>query len=138
MMSASFIDSNVLVYLADIRDRRKQSVAKELVKASIERHLNCWISTQTLTEFINVALKKLKLPTDVVEGFLRFFDALPIVDMDRSLVRRGLEIRARYHLQYYDSVIIAAAERCGATCIYSEDLNDGQLYCGIQVVNPFA
>ena len=137
-MSAVFLDSNVLVYLADIRNARKQSVAKELVKAALERRLDCWISTQTLTEFVNVTLKKLRMPVEVVQEFLRFFDALPIVNMDRALVRRGLEIRARYQLQYYDSLILAAAERCAAKCVYSEDLNDGQFYCGIRVVNPFA
>ena len=34
-------------------------------------------------------------------------------------------------------MMLAAAERAGAEEFYSEDLNDGQIYCGMKAVNPF-
>jgi predicted nucleic acid-binding protein len=37
----------------------------------------------------------------------------------------------------YDKLIVAAAVRCGATRILSEDLNPGQTIAGIQIENPF-
>jgi len=43
----------------------------------------------------------------------------------------------RYDLQYYDSLLLAAAESLGCDEFITEDLNDGQLYCGIKAVNPF-
>jgi len=134
---ATFLDSNVLVYLADNRDEAKQRKAKQIIQSALMKRGEYWISVQTLTEFINVALKKLKLPSQIVSGLLRYFEQLPIVNPDRELARRGLEIRDMYKIQYYDSVIIAAAERCGATEIFTEDLNYGQLYCGVKAVNPF-
>jgi predicted nucleic acid-binding protein len=33
--------------------------------------------------------------------------------------------------------MIAAAERIGAAEIWTEDLADGQTYCGVKAVNPF-
>lgn len=36
------------------------------------------------------------------------------------------------------AAILAAAESMGAATVYSEDLNDGQLYGPLRVVNPFA
>ena len=50
---------------------------------------------------------------------------------------RALEIKERYELQYYDSLLLAAAESLGCDEFWSEDLNDGQLYCGVKAVNPF-
>ncbi len=34
-------------------------------------------------------------------------------------------------------MIVAAAEACACSRIYSEDLSDGAAYFGITVVNPF-
>lgn len=50
---------------------------------------------------------------------------------------RGIEIKNRYDIQFYDAMMLAAAERAGASEFYTEDLNDGQLYCDIKAVNPF-
>jgi len=36
-----------------------------------------------------------------------------------------------------DAAIIAAAERLGASVLYAEDLNHGQSYRALRVVNPF-
>ena len=48
--------------------------------------LNGWISVQTLSEFINSTLNKLKLPLDKVDGFLDFFDM-------QMRLRSGLALR---------------------------------------------
>ena len=136
-MATVFFDTNVLVYVADNRDERKQSIARNLIKNALNGRLNGWISVQTLSEFINSTLNKLKLPWDKVDGFLDFFDNLPIVNPDQTMPRRGLEIKTRYDIQFYDAMMLAAAERAGATEFYTEDLNDGQFYCDIKAVNPF-
>ena len=76
-MATVFFDTNVLVYAADNRDDRKQRIARNLIKDALNGRLNGWISVQTLSEFINTTLNKLKLPLDKVDGFLDFFDNLP-------------------------------------------------------------
>ena len=48
-----------------------------------------------------------------------------------------LVYKVRYGLQYYDSLLLATAEANGCEEFCSEDLNDGQAYCGIKAVNPF-
>lgn len=136
-MTSVFFDSNVLIYLVDNRDERKQRIAKRIINAALTRRLDGWVSVQTIAEFINVSLKKLDLPSDKVEGLLRFFDVLPIVNPDRELPRQALAIKTRYNIQFYDAMMLAAAERAGVTEFYTEDLNDGQFYCGIKAVNPF-
>jgi predicted nucleic acid-binding protein len=34
------------------------------------------------------------------------------------------------------ALVVQAAEASGAAVLYSEDLSDGQIYCGVRVVNP--
>jgi len=53
-------------------------------------------------------------------------------------VKRGIESAERYKISYWDGAIIAAAETLRAGILYTEDLNDGQLYGSVRVVNPFA
>jgi predicted nucleic acid-binding protein len=48
-----------------------------------------------------------------------------------------VEAHAQFGVHFYDGLIIAAAERGGCARIFSEDLNAGQKYFGIAVVNPF-
>ena len=133
----SFLDTNVLVYLADACDARKQRIAEEYVAGAIAERLDCRISVQTLTEFTNVCLKKLMLDKSVISVFLDYFDDLQMVRTDSETVRKALEIRSRYGIQFYDAMMVSAALESGCTEILSEDLNDGQDYGGVVAHNPF-
>jgi predicted nucleic acid-binding protein len=41
-------------------------------------------------------------------------------------------------ISYWDAAIIAAARQMGCQTLYTEDLNPGQIYDGVTVINPFA
>lgn len=133
----SFLDTNVLVYLADARNPRKQSIAEKYVEGAIAERLDCRISVQTLTEFTNVRIKKLKLDKNVISVFLDYFDDLQMVRTDSVSVKNALEIKARYNIQFYDAMMISTASESGCDEILSEDLNDGQNYDGVVAHNPF-
>ena len=40
-------------------------------------------------------------------------------------------------MRFIDSLLLAAAEANGCSEFWSEDLNDGQMYCGMKAINPF-
>ncbi len=61
----------------------------------------------------------------------------PLAAVDGALVRSGMAISRKYKITYFDAALIAAAEILGAGTFYSEDLNDGQFYGSVKVVNPF-
>lgn len=44
----------------------------------------------------------------------------------------------RYQVSHWNGLILAAAQNAGCETLYSEDLQDGQSYGGITVVDPFA
>lgn len=136
-MMVRFFDSNVLVYYVDNRDEAKQKTAEVLLDGALKGDFASLISVQTLTEFVNVSIKKLELPQDVVEQYLDVFSELPAISPDVRMVKRGFEIKRQYDIQFYDAMMVAAAERAGADELCTEDLNDGQFYCGVKAVNPF-
>lgn len=50
---------------------------------------------------------------------------------------RRQTLQGGYQISYWDAAILAAAEELGCTKLYTEDLNHGQTYESVQVINPF-
>jgi predicted nucleic acid-binding protein len=63
--------------------------------------------------------------------------AFPMAAVDGVLVPEAVQVAERFRTSHFDSQIIAAAKRMGCATVYSEDLNHGQDYGGVRVVNPF-
>ena len=136
-MKKVFLDTNILVYANDSRDPEKQSRAIQVVTDCM-RQCTGVVSTQVLQEYAVVALDKLNQDLDVVLRQLLLLESLEVVQITPELVRRGLEIQARYRISFWDAAIIAAAEYANCTLVLSEDLAAGQLYATVRVENPFA
>ena len=131
-----FLDTNILVYSVDKKNPSKQVLAREIVIDAINGG-DYMISAQVLNEFSNVALLKLQMTVAEVGKFVSMFKQMNVVSLDFKWTERALEIKGRYGIQFFDSLLLAAAEANGCDEIYTEDLSDGQVYCGIKVVNPF-
>ena len=131
-----FLDTNILVYVADIRDPQKQRIAEDLVMAALDAD-DSIISEQVLDEFSCIALSKLKISKDAIKEYLQLFREMSTVTFPDHVAERGLDIADSYQLQFYDSLLLATAEANDCSEFISEDLNDGQIYCGMKAVNPF-
>ena len=60
----------------------------------------------------------------------------PIIN-DGAAVLEAIDLEKRYQLSFWDSLIIAAAQKGGASIIYSEDFHHGQKFGSVEVQNPF-
>lgn len=134
----TFIDTNILVYLVDRHDVDKRDVAKQVVADAIRNPDSYVLGAQTLAEFSNVCIRKFNIDIGTVHDYLSFFDGLRVVPYTSTDVGRALEIKEEYQLQFFDSLLLATAEANGCKTFLSEDLNSGQIYCGMKAVNPFA
>ena len=74
-----FIDSNILVYLADRHDDDKREIAKGVVADAMRYPEGYLISTQALAEFSNVCLRKFKMDIETVRDYLGFLRGLKVV-----------------------------------------------------------
>ena len=133
----TFVDSNVFVYALERNATSKQKKARRIVADAFAARATYRISSQVLAEFSSVAIRKLGIGTPLLLSLLAEMGKISHVAIDNALVSRAVEIQGIYGIQYYDAQIVAAAERLGCDRILTEDLSDGQLYCGIMAVNPF-
>ena len=138
MPNRDFFDSNILIYAADRSEPEKQFQARRRLNSAIENETGT-LSVQVLGEFFSVVTKRIPNPLSVeeAEAIIERTAVLPVVELDWSLVRRAIDTHKEYGISYWDSLIVAAAEKAGCTRIISEDLNSGQSYHGITVVDPF-
>ena len=131
-----FFDTNVLVYAAigTGADLRKRKRALELIESE-----DFGTSAQVLQEFFVTVVRKAARPLSVMEAmeWIEQWAEFPCQAIDQRLVRIAIEQSERYSISYWDAAILAAAEALGARAVYSEDLNDGQQYGVVRVVNPF-
>ena len=135
-MKKIFIDTNLIVYANDGRDPDKQNKAITLIQTLMKDGLGV-ISSQVLQEYANTALTKLHQQHTIVLRQLTLLESFEIVLLKPLLIRRAIEIRSAYGITFWDSCIISAAESAGCDSIYAEDLNAGQYYSGIRLLNPF-
>ena len=132
----TFLDTNVLIYSIDGKDPAKQVVAREIVVCAV-RGGGFLISAQVLNEFSNIALLKLKLSVEEVRKFVSFFSRIGVVSLESRWTDAALLLKQRYETQFFDSLLLAAAQENGCDEILTEDLNDGQMYGSVKAVNPF-
>jgi len=129
-----FVDTNILIYsIAD--DLRKRAIADDLLL-----NHNIVVSTQVISEFIAVALRKQILePPKVIEYAKQFMQAFRVVLVTNATITSALDMMVKYRLAYWDSLILAATLENVCPVIYSEDLQDGQqIENRLTIINPFA
>ena len=132
----SFLDTNVLIYA--VSSDAAEAAKKERVLELIE-NTDFGLSAQVLQEFYVTVTKKIALPLspDDAVALLEEFRNFPMIWTDYPLIVAGIETSLRFEISYWAGAIIAAAERLGATTLFTEDLNHGQHYGSIQAINPF-
>lgn len=131
----SFVDTNVVVYAFDGTDRTKQSAAIALLESD-ERLV---ISTQVLLETWWTLTRRLAVPLgeDQAAAVIHELCRLPVVQTDSELVTRAIRTSREFQIAVWDALIVEAARSGGCTRLLSEDLQHGQDFAGIVVVNPF-
>ena len=132
-----FFDTNILVYSVDENDFQKKEIASRLLTdASISR--TGIISTQSLQEFYNVAVKKLKLSKQIAKEYVELFSSqLTVRQVTVPLILNAIDISIKNKLSFWDSLILSSANDNGCIIVYSEDLNNGQIVGGTKILNPF-
>ncbi len=132
----AFFDSNVVVYAHDRRDVRKQARAIHLL-ATHARDATLTISTQVLAESYSILLRKRLLDADDAIAALEALVVGRVVAADAASVMRGLQLSRRYRLSSWDGLIVQAALDAGCTTLFTEDMQAGQRFGELEVVNPF-
>jgi predicted nucleic acid-binding protein len=133
-----FLDTNVIIYAYDVSAGEKREKAQKIM-------LDLWesgqglLSIQVLQEFfVNVTQKipqplALKTAKQIVDDLLTW----EVVVNDGDSILEAIELLSIHKYSFWDSLIIQAAIKGGASLLLSEDLSGGQTLGGVTIKNPF-
>lgn len=136
MTANAFFDTNILLYAGSsaTADAHKQRIAEGLLL-----NVPFCLSAQVLQEYIANALSKkaLGLGEENIASLLEACRVIEVLPITRDLIIQASSIRRRYGISHWDATIVAAAAELHCEILYTEDLNHGQDYDGVRVINPF-
>lgn len=132
----SLLDTNLLVYADSADEPAKQRRAIEVIKQHRAAG-TAVLSTQVLQEFVNVALRKLRLPPALIRERLGFYSRFEMVPATAELMASALDLHVLHSLSFYDALILQAAIVSGCQQVLSEDMQHGAAFGGVRIVNPF-
>lgn len=132
MTAKYFADTNIVLYTIG-QDALKAGIARGIVLA------RPMVSAQVINESVNVCMRKLGFDREKAYTFadnvMQRTDVLPV---DEATIRKSAELAIRYQLSNWDALIAAAALLAGCDNLYSEDMQNGQVFEGqLVVINPF-
>ncbi len=133
-----FVDTNILVYAYDISSGSKHEIARNIVTDLWNSRAGA-LSIQVLQEFFVIVTKKIPIPLDIKTAgdIIQDFLLWEIIDNDGELMMAAIDIQAKHRYSFWDSLIIAAALKIGASVLLTEDLKSGQIIEDIIIKNPF-
>lgn len=134
MTGKVFLDSNIAVYAADHRDKRKQRLAREAMRSHESRLV---VSTQVLQETFVSITRKLRVAHPIAKDYVSALAEFEIVPVTVAHVQSAMDYADSFRISFWDALIVASAESANCAQICSEDLNCGQTIRGMRIWNPF-
>ena len=133
-----FFDTNILVYAIDTRFSDKQKSAIALYSQAVKDR-SFVISTQVLVEFFSASTKGKQplLQRHEAQSQVTALARQRVIPTTSNMVVSAMGYAERYQMQWFDALMVDAALSAGATTLYSEDMQHGQRYGSLTVVNPF-
>lgn len=135
-MTKAFLDTHVLAYACDADEPKKRDQARTLMR-TLSRDTPPCISTQVLQEFFVTVTRKMGVAPLQAKKIVHAFRHMETVLIDPEDIARAIDGSVIWQISFWDALILTSARKARCAVLYSEDLNDGQIYDTVRVVNPF-
>jgi predicted nucleic acid-binding protein len=138
MTDKVFVDTNVLVYTRDTSEPQKQ-------KQTMRWMSHLWntragrLSFQVLQEFYVTVTERLDpgLTPEAARRDVRLLLSWQPILVDMRVLEGAWRLQERYHLSWWDVLIVSAAQVAGCHYLLTEDLKEDQELENVRVINPF-
>ncbi len=131
------IDTNVLAYAEGLGDAKRCKKAADLI-AKLDA-TNVVLPAQVLGELYGVLTRKAaRGANEARDAVLSWGDAFDVADSTHAAITAACDLAATHQLQFWDALILSVAVQQRCRVLLSEDLQDGFVWQGLTVVNPFA
>src|SRR3990172_6975160 len=130
-MSKIFLDTNILAYGFDNKNPHKQEASHALLKRAKEDH-NAVLSTQVLQELYVTATRKMGAAPLAAKSVIVSLERLEVVTLSPRLIQEAVDCHILNQIDFWDALIIAAAESARCETVWTEDMNPGQVIRGMR------
>jgi predicted nucleic acid-binding protein len=139
MNAPVFVDTNIFVYARQAGEPRKQLTASQWIERLWRERLGR-TSIQVLNELHVTLTRKINpaLSSDDSWDHISALFAWDPQPLNAELLVRAREIGRRHTLNWWDSLIVSAAQAQSCALLLTEDLQDQANYGGVTVLNPFS
>lgn len=137
-MPSVFVDTNVILYARDLNAPEKRAAAQGWLRtlAGLKAVI---LSRQVINEayFNLIRRRHFALTPQIARAAVAPLEAFVRAPSNAQTLREAWELEDRYGLSFWDALLMASANAVPCSHFLSEDLNDGQLYGNVRVINPF-
>jgi predicted nucleic acid-binding protein len=130
------LDTNILVYAEGLGEKEKHSTAINLLERIENEYL--LLPVQTLGELYRVLTAKAgKTAVEARESILGWVDSYEVADSTWTAFQSAFDLSAAHQFQIWDALIISVSAEAHCRILLSEDLQDGYVWSGLTIINPF-
>ena len=132
-----FLDTNVIVYAHDSAEIERHPIAVRVIESLLTESDEVVISPQVAGEFVNIMKRKGTPPAKLtlqIRGLSVFEMSSPTL----ATISAAWALCTAHSIAWYDAIIVQAAIDARCNKLYSEDMQNGRKFGGLEVVNPFA
>jgi len=130
-------DTNVLVYAEGLNGTGRRDAALSLIRRLPQEA--AVVPAQVLGELFHVLVRKGgKSRADARDALLSWRDTFGVVETSSEVMLAAADLAIDHQLGIWDAVILSAASRSGCRLLLSEDFQEGFIWGGVTVVNPFS
>jgi predicted nucleic acid-binding protein len=97
------------------------------------------LPVQTLAELFHLLVRKAgRAPARARAAVFDWLDSFPVIETSAGVLLGAADLATDHRLKIWDALILSAAAEAGCRLLLSEDLQDGFIWHGVTVTNPFA
>lgn len=130
------LDTKILAYAEGVNGAGRKKAALELIRKLPES--STFVPVQVLGELFRVLVGKAGFPAAQARAaILTWQDTFPLIETSPAILLAATDLAVHHVLSIWDAVILSAAAAAGCRLLLSEDMQDGFIWSGVTVVNPF-
>jgi predicted nucleic acid-binding protein len=131
------LDTNILVYAEGLNgDDRKQRAHEVLTRFAGD---DIVLPAQALAELFTVLTRKARWPAAQARAaVLAWHDACVVADTTAAVLLEAMDLTTNHQYALWDAIMLAAAAHAGCRLLLSKDMQDGFIWRGVVIQNPFA
>ena len=95
------------------------------------------VSLQVLQEYFVSATGKLKLDSELAKGRVEFFARFHVAEPTVGDILAAIDLHRLHGISLWDTLVLRCAKQSGCRVLLTEDMQHGQVFDGVRIVNPF-